>query len=139
MTRWRISVHAQDHRLDRRISCVGYATGAKSCLNVSGRTGQPMWVEVPVPTVARIVIDGDMPISEIPGSYITEKTVVHEEVVRHLASVADEVTNSIELQAAATDNGINIALAEQHSFPLADVFHFLHSEIISCKQTPDLE
>ena len=32
------------------------------------------------------------------------------------------------MQAAATDNGINIALAEQHSFPLADVFHFLHSE-----------
>ncbi len=30
-----------------------------------------------------------------------------------------------ELQAAATDNGINICLAEQHSFPLADVFHFL--------------
>ncbi len=35
---------------------------------------------------------------------------------------------NFELQAAATDNGINIALAEQHSFPLADVFHFLHSE-----------
>jgi ATP-dependent Lhr-like helicase len=32
---------------------------------------------------------------------------------------------NFELQAAATDNGINIALAEQHSFPLADVFHFL--------------
>ena len=30
-----------------------------------------------------------------------------------------------ELQAAATDNGINICLAEQHSFPLADVFHYL--------------
>jgi ATP-dependent Lhr-like helicase len=30
-----------------------------------------------------------------------------------------------ELQAAATDNGINISLAEQHSFPLADVFRFL--------------
>ena len=30
-----------------------------------------------------------------------------------------------ELQAAATDNGINICLAEQHSFPLVDVFHFL--------------
>jgi ATP-dependent Lhr-like helicase len=30
-----------------------------------------------------------------------------------------------ELQAAATDNGINICLAEQHSFPLADVFNFL--------------
>jgi ATP-dependent Lhr-like helicase len=35
---------------------------------------------------------------------------------------------NFELQAAATDNGINIALAEQHSFPLADVFQFLHSE-----------
>jgi len=35
---------------------------------------------------------------------------------------------NFELQAAATDNGINIALAEQHSFPLADVFHFSHSE-----------
>jgi len=35
---------------------------------------------------------------------------------------------NFELQAAATDNGINIALAEQHSFPLADVFHFLNSE-----------
>ena len=32
------------------------------------------------------------------------------------------------LQAAATDNGLNIALAEQHSFPLADVFQFLHSD-----------
>jgi len=35
---------------------------------------------------------------------------------------------NFELQAAATDNGINIALAEQHSFPLADVFHFLSAE-----------
>jgi len=33
---------------------------------------------------------------------------------------------NLELQAAATDNGINISLAEQHSFPLADVFRFLH-------------
>ena len=32
---------------------------------------------------------------------------------------------NFELQAAATDDGINIALAEQHSFPLADVFKFL--------------
>jgi ATP-dependent Lhr-like helicase len=32
---------------------------------------------------------------------------------------------NFELQAAATDNGLNIALAEQHSFPLADVFQFL--------------
>jgi ATP-dependent Lhr-like helicase len=34
---------------------------------------------------------------------------------------------NFELQAAATDNGINIALAEQHSFPLADVFNFLQA------------
>ncbi|RDI42602.1 DEAD/DEAH box helicase [Aquicella lusitana] len=33
---------------------------------------------------------------------------------------------NFELQAAATDNGLNIALAEQHSFPLTDVFQFLH-------------
>src|SRR5216110_1928656 len=33
---------------------------------------------------------------------------------------------NFELQAAATDNGLNISLTEQHSFPLADVFHFLH-------------
>src|ERR1700734_856004 len=32
---------------------------------------------------------------------------------------------NFELQAAATDNGLNISLAEQHSFPLADVFEFL--------------
>ena len=32
---------------------------------------------------------------------------------------------NFELQAAATDNGLNISLAEQHSFPLADVFQFL--------------
>ena len=32
---------------------------------------------------------------------------------------------NFELQAAATDNGINISLAEQHSFPLSDVFEFL--------------
>ncbi|HEY2470199.1 MAG TPA: DEAD/DEAH box helicase [Terracidiphilus sp.] len=32
---------------------------------------------------------------------------------------------NFELQAAATDNGINISLAEQHSFPLFDVFRFL--------------
>lgn len=37
---------------------------------------------------------------------------------------------NFELQAAATDNGINIALAEQHSFPLTDVFHFLHPNSI---------
>lgn len=37
---------------------------------------------------------------------------------------------NFELQAAATDNGINIALAEQHSFPLADVFNFLNLNTI---------
>ena len=37
---------------------------------------------------------------------------------------------NFELQAAATDNGLNIALAEQHSFPLADVFHFLNAETV---------
>src|SRR6202012_41363 len=35
---------------------------------------------------------------------------------------------NFELQAAATDDGLNIALAEQHSFPLADVFHYLQVE-----------
>ena len=34
---------------------------------------------------------------------------------------------NFELQAAATDNGLNIALAEQHSFPLSDVFNFLQA------------
>ena len=37
---------------------------------------------------------------------------------------------NFELQAAATDNGLNIALAEQHSFPLADVFQFLQPETL---------
>jgi ATP-dependent helicase Lhr and Lhr-like helicase len=37
---------------------------------------------------------------------------------------------NFELQAAATDNGLNIALAEQHSFPLTDVFHFLQVETV---------
>jgi ATP-dependent Lhr-like helicase len=35
---------------------------------------------------------------------------------------------NLELQAAATENGLNISLGEQHSFPLADVFHFLSPE-----------
>ena len=35
-------------------------------------------------------------------------------------------TFNFELQAAATDDGLNISLAEQHSFPLGDVFRFLH-------------
>src|ERR1700719_4539232 len=37
---------------------------------------------------------------------------------------------NFELQAAATDDGINISLSDQHSFPLADVFHFLHAESV---------
>ena len=37
---------------------------------------------------------------------------------------------NFELQAAATDNGINICLAEQHSFPLADVFQFLTEQTV---------
>src|SRR5215467_3658670 len=40
------------------------------------------------------------------------------------------VSFNFELQAAATDNGVNIALAEQHSFPLSDVFHFLHENTV---------
>ncbi|HHF7347318.1 TPA: DEAD/DEAH box helicase [Legionella feeleii] len=38
---------------------------------------------------------------------------------------------NFELQASATDDGINIALAEQHSFPLADVFAFLNPKTIT--------
>jgi ATP-dependent helicase Lhr and Lhr-like helicase len=37
---------------------------------------------------------------------------------------------NFELQAAATDNGLNIALAEQHSFPLKDVFNFLNAATV---------
>ena len=37
---------------------------------------------------------------------------------------------NFELQAAATDNGLNIALAEQHSFPLGDVFNFLQATTV---------
>jgi ATP-dependent helicase Lhr and Lhr-like helicase len=37
---------------------------------------------------------------------------------------------NFELQAAATDNGLNLSLGEQHSFPLADVFHFLHAHSV---------
>jgi len=40
------------------------------------------------------------------------------------------VSFNFELQAAATDNGLNISLAEQHSFPLPDVFQFLHAETV---------
>lgn len=37
---------------------------------------------------------------------------------------------NFELQAAATDNGLNISLSDQHSFPLADVFQFLHADSV---------
>jgi len=37
---------------------------------------------------------------------------------------------NFELQASATENGLNIALAEQHSFPLAEVFEFLREESV---------
>ena len=37
---------------------------------------------------------------------------------------------NFELQAAATDNGIVISLAEQHSFPLEAVFDFLRPETV---------
>jgi len=35
-----------------------------------------------------------------------------------------------ELQAAATDDGLNISLSDRHSFPLSDVFQFLHSHSV---------
>ena len=38
---------------------------------------------------------------------------------------------NFELQAAATDNGVNISLAEQHSFPLSDVFAFLSGQTVT--------
>ncbi|MGI8772255.1 MAG: DEAD/DEAH box helicase [Acidobacteriaceae bacterium] len=38
---------------------------------------------------------------------------------------------NFELQASATDNGLNISLAEQHSFPLSDVFHFLTQQTVT--------
>jgi ATP-dependent helicase Lhr and Lhr-like helicase len=38
---------------------------------------------------------------------------------------------NLELQAAATDDGINISLTERHSFPLADVFRFLHPNSVA--------
>ena len=37
---------------------------------------------------------------------------------------------NFELQAAATEDGISIALAEQHSFPLGDVFYYLATETL---------
>jgi ATP-dependent Lhr-like helicase len=40
-------------------------------------------------------------------------------------------TFNFELQASATDDGINISLGPQHSFPLADVFRFLSSRSVA--------
>lgn len=40
------------------------------------------------------------------------------------------VTFDFELQAAATDNGLVISLAEKHSFPLESVFGYLHSKTV---------
>jgi ATP-dependent Lhr-like helicase len=37
---------------------------------------------------------------------------------------------NFELQAAGTDNGLVISLAEQHSFPLPDVFQYLNSATV---------
>ncbi len=37
---------------------------------------------------------------------------------------------NLELQASATEDGLNISLTEQHSFPLTDVFRFLHTNTI---------
>jgi len=39
-------------------------------------------------------------------------------------------TFDFELQAAATEDGLNLSLGEQHSFPLADVFHFLDARSV---------
>lgn len=38
---------------------------------------------------------------------------------------------NFELQAAATDNGLNLSLAEQHSFPLNEVFGFLTENTVA--------
>jgi len=37
---------------------------------------------------------------------------------------------NLELQAAATDDGLNISLSEKHSFPLADIFYWLHPNTV---------
>ena len=37
---------------------------------------------------------------------------------------------NLELQAAATDDGLNISLTEQHSFPLETVFRFVHPDTV---------
>ncbi len=42
---------------------------------------------------------------------------------------------NVELQAAATDNGIVISLAEQHSFPLEVIFEFLNVDTVEAVLT----
>ncbi len=42
---------------------------------------------------------------------------------------------NVELQAAATDNGIVISLAEQHSFPLEAIFQFLTADTVEAVLT----
>ncbi len=37
---------------------------------------------------------------------------------------------NFELQAAASENAVLLSLGPQHSFPLADVFHYLHSNTV---------
>jgi len=39
-------------------------------------------------------------------------------------------TFDFELQAAATDDGILLSLGEQHSFPLSEIFEFLHPDTV---------
>ena len=39
-------------------------------------------------------------------------------------------TFNVELQAAATDDGVNLALGPQHSFPVEDVFRYLKSPTV---------
>jgi ATP-dependent helicase Lhr and Lhr-like helicase len=39
-------------------------------------------------------------------------------------------TFDFELQAAATDDGLNLSLGERHSFPLSDVFHYLSAHSV---------
>ena len=39
-------------------------------------------------------------------------------------------TFDFELQAAATDDGINLSLGPQHSFPLGDIFRYLRSRMV---------
>src|SRR5205085_203721 len=50
------------------------------------------------------------------------------EMLPHTSPIGFSATQPDE--AAATDNGLNIALAEQHSFPLGDVFHFLQADTV---------